>query len=298
MKNRSKSSFAAILIAGTMLILALVFVLVYLPTTRKPAGFDAARAYNDVFVQVSFGPRTPGSTAHSATVDYIRSELEQAGWEVEIQETEMLGHPIRNIIARRGSGSEWVVIGAHYDSRFVADRDPDPVLSAQPVMGANDGASGVAVLLELARSLPKKPEKQIWLVFFDAEDQGNIEGWDWILGSRAFAQSLENSPSAVVVVDMIGDANLNIYREKSSDVALTDEIWSRAAELGYEQFFIDEPKYHILDDHTPFLEKGIRAIDIIDFNYDYWHTSQDTADKVSQESLGVIGEVLLSWLLE
>ncbi len=102
----------------------------------------------------------------------------------------------------------------------VADHDPDPALRTQPVPGANDGASGVAVLLELARSLPETLHAQVWLVFFDAEDQGDIQGWDWILGSRAFAQQLTTKPDAVVVIDMIGDKNLDIYYESNSDRAI------------------------------------------------------------------------------
>ena len=125
----------------------------------------------------------------------------------------------------------------------------------QPVPGANDGASGVAVLLELARTLPADIKGQVWLVFFDAEDQGNIPGWDWILGSRAFAQSLTASPDAVVVIDMIGDADLNIYQEKNSNPAITKEIWDIAAQAGYPQF-IATPKFAMIDDHTPFLAKG------------------------------------------
>ncbi len=207
-----------------------------------------------------------------------------------------MGHPIRNIIAKRGSGSPWLIFGAHFDSRFVADNDPVIANQTLPVPGANDGASGVAVLLEMARVLPKNSDKQVWLVFFDAEDQGRIEGWDWILGSRAFSESLTGKPDAVVVVDMIGDADLNIYREKSSDKAITDSIWQTAAGLGYADNFINEEKYNILDDHLPFLELGIPAVDIIDFDYSYWHTLSDTQDHIWPQSLAVVGTTLLTWL--
>ena len=110
-----------------------------------------------------------------------------------------------------------MIIGAHYDSRLLADPDPDPSLRNQPVPGANDGASGVAVLLELARILPKNLDKTIWLVFFDAEDNGNIPGYDWIMGSRVFVQTLIDKPDEAIIIDMIGDADLNIYQEKNSD---------------------------------------------------------------------------------
>ncbi len=188
-----------------------------------------------------------------------------------------------------------------------ADR-ADPTLRNQPVPGANDGASGVAVLLEMGRILPEylhfpTPDhtlkaQQIWLVFFDAEDNGQIEGWDWILGSRAFVKSLEGEPYAAIVVDMIGDYDQNIYYEKNSNLYLSKQIWDSAADLGFSQWFIPEEKYGILDDHTPFLEKGIPAVDIIDFDYKYWHTTSDTSDKVSVESLKRVGDTLMHWLLQ
>ncbi len=265
-------------------------------TTEKTQSFDAQRAYQHVLTQIDFGPRTPGSTAQEYFIEYASNELENFGWQVEIQNTEIMGHSIRNIIARRGTGPEWVILGAHYDSRFHADEDADPTKAAQPVAGANDGASGVAVLLELARVIPQDINKEIWLVFFDAEDQGRLPGWDWILGSRAFVQELVGKPDAVVVIDMIGDSDLNIYREMASDQSLTDEIWETAANLGFSGTFIDENKYSILDDHVPFIDAGIPAIDIIDIEYDYWHTSEDTADKVSLRSLEIIGMTLLTWL--
>ena len=207
-----------------------------------------------------------------------------------------MDQPVRNVIAKRGTGAPWTILGAHYDSRLKADHDPDPANHDQPVPGANDGASGVAVLLEVARVLPEELEGEVWLAFFDVEDQGQLPGWDWILGSRALADSLEGKPDAVIVVDMIGDADLNIYQENNSDPGLTAEIWDIAARLGYADQFIPQTKFSMLDDHTPFLEKGIRAIDIIDFDYPYWHTIGDTADKVSASSLQAVGDTVLHWL--
>lgn len=269
-----------------------------LPTrTPTPQAFDGQRALQDVARQVDLGPRVVGSDAHAQAVEWIRRTANEAGWQVELQETTHQGQPVRNIIAKRGSGTPWVIIGAHYDSRMLADQDKDPEKAALPVPGANDGASGVAVLLELARVLPKELDKQVWLVFFDSEDNGRLPGWDWILGSRAFAGSLQAAPDQVVVIDMIGDADLNIYKERNSDPALTDDIWGVAAQAGFGEQFIPELKHSMLDDHTPFLEKGITAIDIIDFDYPYWHTSQDTTDKVSAQSLEAVGETLRQWLL-
>ena len=272
--------------------------LVILGACKKPIkpDFNSTRAYEDVLYQVDLGPRTMGSQAHAQTEDWIVSELQEAGLDVVIQESSWSGDAIRNIIASRGQGTPWIILGAHYDSRFVADRDPDPRNWSSPVPGANDGASGVAVLLELARSLPNHIDKRIWFVFFDAEDNGNYPGWDWLVGSQAFVRELEGIPDAVVVVDMIGDADLNLYLERASDVSLSMEIWSLANELGYTQF-IPEYKYQIIDDHVPFLQAGIRAIDIIDFDYPYWHTVGDTPDKLSVDSLEAVGETLLAWLI-
>lgn len=259
--------------------------------------FDQYRAYRDVEMQLSFGPRTPGSQAHQNTINYILEQTRSAGWQVELHQTQQMGHPITNVIAKRPNPNmKQIIIGAHFDSRFYSDQDSNPANHSQPVPGANDGASGVAVLLELSRSLPPNLPFEIWLVFFDAEDQGNIPGWDWILGSRAFVEEIPIHPAAVVILDMIGDADLNIYLERNSNPQLASQIWETARNLGYEQYFIPQYKYSILDDHTPFLEKGYPAVDVIDFDYPYWHTTQDTLDKVSAESLGIVGETIHRWL--
>lgn len=257
--------------------------------------FDGQRALADVETQVAFGPRTPGSSGHAQALEWMRAELSAAGWETRIQSAERLGHPIQNVIAYRGEETPQIILGAHYDTRMFADHDPDPAKQLEPVPGANDGASGVAVLLELARILPHD-SVPVWLVFFDAEDNGRIEGWDWILGSQAFVDELDFHPEMAVIVDMIGDADQNIYIERNSNPELVREIWDVAAELGYEQSFIPEPKYSMLDDHTPFLQAGIPAVDIIDFDYPYWHTTDDTVDKVSAESLEAVGRTLQEWI--
>ena len=281
-------------------ILPIFLLLIFLLTACQKQqavshSFDGQRAYQDAVNQMQFGPRIPGSAAHQSAVDYIQDELEKAGWQVEIQKVTYQDQPVENIIAKRGETTAPVILGAHYDSRMHGDQDPDKSLQTQPVPGANDGASGVAVLLEIARVLPAD-EKNVWLVFFDSEDQGNITGWNWLLGSTVYANSLKVTPQAVVVIDMIGDSDLNIYREKSSTKSLTDSIWKTAASLGYSGQFIDEEKYTMLDDQIPFLDKGFKAVDIIDFNYPYWHTTQDTIDKISASSLEVIGKTLLAWL--
>ena len=289
----------AIYLTGIGLLLALVLVWyagAFL-TEPEPEFFDGERALADVEVQVAFGPRIPGTDGHARVIEWIRAELSASGWESRIQSEKMLQHPIQNIVAYRGDEMPQVILAAHYDTRMFADNDPDPSKQFDPVPGANDGASGVAVLLELARVLPDETIP-IWLVFFDAEDNGRIQGWDWILGSTAFVAELDANPEAVVIVDMIGDADLNIYKERTSDQELVNEIWAVAAALGYEQTFIPEPKYSMLDDHTPFLQAGISAVDIIDFDYPYWHTTQDTVDKVSGQSLEIVGRTLEKWIAQ
>jgi glutaminyl-peptide cyclotransferase len=269
------------------------------PAAAEPARvFDAQQAMADLTYQVELGPRIPGSAAHEKVVQWLMDSLGNAGWMVSRQETTRMDHPLVNVIAKRGSGSPWVVIGAHYDSRLWANQDQDPTKEEDPVPGANDGASGVAVLTELGRTLPGNLPGQVWLVFFDAEDNGEIPGWDWLLGSEAFVDSLKSKPDAAIVLDMIGDANLNIYEERNSNQQITKQVWDTAAKLGYSGQFISSEKFSMLDDHTPFLNAGIPAIDIIDFDYRYWHTTQDTVDKTSANSLKAVGDTIQTWIIQ
>ncbi|PWH17425.1 MAG: hypothetical protein DDG60_02225 [Anaerolineae bacterium] len=282
----------ALLVLG----LGLMFVWLTRPQSLEQT-FDGERAYQDVIRQVAFGPRLPGSEGHARTIDYIQAELQRAGWQSEVLSSEFRGQRVQNIRAWRTQSAPVILLGAHYDTRMYADNDPNPENHSQPVPGGNDGASGVAVLLELARVLP--PEAvPVELVFFDAEDNGRIADWDWILGSSAYAEALVHHPQAVLIVDMIGDADLNIYMERNSDPQLVRQIWDVAHRLGYAQFFIPQYKYRVLDDHIPFLAKGIRAVDIIDLDYPYWHTVADTPDKVSARSLEIVGKTVLAWILE
>jgi glutaminyl-peptide cyclotransferase len=264
--------------------------------SNKSISFNEERAFADVENQLAFGPRTPESEGHAKFITWLESELKKSGWQTTIQQGEMMGHPIKNIVARRGDETPKILLIAHYDSRLLADNDPDPGKHSSPVAGANDGASGVAVLLELSRILPRD-SVPIGFVFLDAEDNGHIPSWDWILGSRYFVSEMVFRPQAVILVDMIGDADLHIYKEINSDPGLTSQIWDVAKKLGYEKYFIDEIKHQILDDHVPFIEAGIPALDIIDIEYAYWHTTLDTTDKVSPRSLGVVGDTLLQWIL-
>ncbi len=264
----------------------------------KPEFFDGNRAYQDVAAQVAFGPRTPGSEAHEKTIEYIRDTLEEEKWLVEIHAERYKGQMIQNVIARRSDIPPQIIIGAHYDSRLFAEQDPDLMKQMEPVLGANDGASGVAVLLELGRVLPESTVP-VWLVFFDAEDQGGIPGWEeYSIGSKLFVQKYAVKPRAVIIVDMVGDENLRLLQEKQSSPRLNDEIWELAANMGFSVYFVPESRYTIEDDHVPFLNVGIPAIDIIDIEYQYWHTSYDTLDKISIQSLTIVGSVLQEWVTQ
>ncbi len=256
--------------------------------------FDGQRAYQHVLRQCEFGPRYVGSEAGQQTAQYIAEELSRLGWTTEMQEFAYRGIVGRNVVGSKGRGP-LVVLGAHYDTRSVADRDPfDP---SQPVLGANDAASGVAVLLELARTLDiNSITAEVWLVFFDAEDQGGIGGWPFSVGAAFMAEHLLKRPQAVVVVDMVGDAEQEIFFERNSDRELSSAIWAIAEQLGYQQHFVPEYGHAIIDDHLPFIDRGIIAVDIIDIDYPYWHTTEDTPDKVSSESLERVGRVLETWM--
>jgi Zn-dependent M28 family amino/carboxypeptidase len=272
--------------------------------------FDGAHAFQTYLAaQMNLGPRPVGTKEDRATGDYILAQLKESKWGTITQEFVYRNVPVRNVIGKAAEGrGPIIILGAHYDTRKRADQDkqhPD-----QPVPGANDGASGVAVLLELARTLDvSKLHNEVWLAFFDAEDNGELPGcivwtnlcdsnepWPWSVGASYVADHLDKKPEAVIVVDMIGDKDQNIYYEQNSDKQFQEQLWGIAARLGYSSQFVPQYKWSMSDDHTPFLEKGIRAVDLIDFDYPYWHTVQDTIDKCSPESLEHVGRVLQTWL--
>jgi glutaminyl-peptide cyclotransferase len=262
---------------------------------QAASGFNSQRAFQDLAYQVNLGPRIPGSTAHTQTINWILAQLNQAGWDAKIVKSQINGLTAYNILARRGTGPI-ILLGAHFDTRRYADQDPDASRREDPVPGANDGASGVAVLIELARSLPLKLNNEIWLVFFDLEDQGGIDGHDFIEGSTAFANQMTEQPAKAVIIDMIGDSNLDVYYEESSSKNELQSIWKTAADLGFSNSFIPQYKYNMIDDHTPFLKLGIPAVDLIDFDYPAWHTTADNLSNVSEKSLKIVGETLWNWL--
>ncbi len=221
------------------------------------------------------------------------------GWQVREQQFEFNGVRGRNIVGQRANGrGDVIIIGAHYDTRPAADRDPHTDLRQQWIEGANDGASGVAVLLELARVLEdaKLENNDVRLAFFDAEDRGGLDEWEFSVGAVAMAKNPDVTPHSVVVVDMIGDSNQEIFFDRNSDKTLRQEIWGVAADLGFGHYFIAEPRYKIIDDHIPFKKSGIPSVVLIDFDYPYWHTTEDTVDKINPESLRRVGRTLEVWL--
>lgn len=273
------------------LIFVALFVFALVACTGGERRFSGKRALAHVRALCEIGPRPVGSKENAKAAEYIARVLERHGWQVEVQSFAYSGVPVRNVIGTKGQGPV-IILGAHFDTRPVADKDPAD--RSLPVMGANDGGSGTAVLLELARVLGKRAtdQAQVKLAFFDAEDRGELGGWPWCVGSEHMARTLTSRPAYVVVVDMVGDDDQRIYYEWSSTLWLSEKLWQTAERLGYSQHFIPEHRYSIIDDHTPFLQRGMNAALIIDFDYPYWHTRYDTLDKISADSLQRVGDVL------
>lgn len=291
---RNTRKFALVTLFAVVVVLGLWGLAFFF--NASPATFSGGRAYAHVTAQMELGPRVTGSAANQAAGQYIAGQLKTVGWSVEFQPFVYQDTPARNVVARANVGKGPVIIlGAHYDSRRRADRDPAHLI--EPVPGADDGASGVAVLLELARTLDRqKIPNELWLAFFDAEDNGGLDGWDWIVGSTYMANHLTVQPEAMILVDMVGDADQRFYFDSNSDPGLSAQVWATAARLGYGEHFIPVARWAMTDDHIPFAQRGVPALDIIDFDYPYWHTTADTADKVSADSLERIGRVLEAFL--
>lgn len=258
--------------------------------------------------QVSFGPRNPGSAGHRQVHDFLQVELSKHADLVETQSFEVFYdgecYEMANISAlfrsSDGQSEPYVILAAHFDTRPQAERDPDPALRHTPIIGANDGASGVAVLMEIAGVLATgRPPVPIKLIFFDGEDFGPSADM-MFLGSRRFAADIDPSEvKYMILLDMVGDAELDIFIEASSYAGapqLVDAVWASAASIGHSAIFHNEVCHWILDDHVPFLNRGIPAIDIIDFDYPFWHTTEDTIDKCSKESLNTVRDVVLNFV--
>lgn len=271
--------------------------------------FDGGKSFSYLEKQVSFGPRNPMSAGHEECKNWLVSELEKYANRVVKQEfmhfDPRLNKNIRmtNIVASFNLNAERrIILCAHWDTRPRADKDL-PENAGKPILGANDGASGVAVLLEIARVMKAQlPEVGVDIVLFDGEDygpEGVLE--EYFLGSKYFAKNLgKYKPVFGILLDMVGDAQLNLPVESQSNYyarAIVDKVWSAAEELGYSQFE-RRVGYAVNDDHIALIEAGIPCIDIIDFEYPdksnkYWHTLQDTPDKCSPQSLKVVGQTVL-----
>ncbi len=278
--------------------------------------FSEQRAYSLVEEQVAFGPRVPGTAAHDAARQWLVSDL---GMRADRIVEQRVALPLPSGDTLRGSNiiASWnldaprrILLSAHWDSRPVADNDPDPLLRDRPVPGANDGASGVAVLLEIARLLEehdRDAETGVDIVLFDLEDLGTIDPavpdslrLPFAIGSEIFVRdNPQYRPAWGVLLDMVGDADLRLPQEGYSvqhAPAVVERVWAAARRAGAPAF-VDEVGPPIQDDHVPFLRQSIPVIDLIQTPFpDTWHTTSDTPANVSAESLGQVGRVLVELL--
>ena len=267
--------------------------------------FNEQTAFEYLEKQCAFGPRNPGSDGHQKCLAFLIAELKKSTDHVETQQfTQML--PVQskmadmtNVIAHFGTGSSPVILCAHWDTRPVADEDPDPSRHHEPILGANDGASGVAVLLEMARLFKSSPPPvPVDIVLFDGEDAGIGHDPDsWCLGSKFYSESpkVKRFARFAVLLDLIGDQDQHLpveYYSKTYAPHVVDRVWGIAESLGISAFSRDIGTA-VVDDHLNLLRAGIPTVDIIDFDYPYWHTMGDTPEHCSEESLGNIGRVLV-----
>jgi glutaminyl-peptide cyclotransferase len=278
--------------------------------TRIPV-FNGDAAFTHLVAQCDFGPRNPGSVGHQKALDYFLNVLTTLADTVSTQSfTEIMPRSkqkveMHNIIAQfNPKAKKQIMISAHWDTRPWGDRSLGIMRKDQPILGANDGASGVAILLELAKVLHDNPQKiGVNLVLFDAEDFGSSgDSWSYCKGSQYFAKNLPITlPEYAINLDMVGDANLEIYIERISykqNPSLVLDLWGLAEELKLSGFK-KMAKYSIFDDHVPLYElAGIPAVDIIDFDYpdektNYHHTYNDIVENCSPESLRQVGTLMV-----
>lgn len=297
-----------------------VLYLAFLPLMsgcqKSRTGFDGEAAYRYAGTQVSFGPRIPGSPGWQKAGDWIVAQMRtRADTVIEQRWTHTLASgdsiPMRNILARfRPAATDRVLYLTHWDTRPIADSDPNPANRTRPILGANDGASGVGLFVALGDLLKKTPPNVgVDLLFVDGEDYGSFgpPEVDVLIGSTYFASHLPSpgyQPMFGVLFDMIGDKDLDIYQEQNSIARapeVVSRVWEAAANLGYSRSFIPEAKYAVTDDHIPLLQAGLRVIDVIDLDYgsgnSYHHTLADTMDKISARSLGIVGDVAASLVM-
>jgi Zn-dependent M28 family amino/carboxypeptidase len=273
-----------------------------------PAGFDGEAALRYVRAQVAFGPRVPGTVAAARAGDWLVAQMRERADTVIVQRwthTTRTGATVqmRNIFSRiRPALAERVLYVAHWDTRPVSENESDYDMRERPGDGANDGASGVGMLMALADALKRTPPSVgVDILFVDGEDYGTFgPDLDVIIGATYFAANLpvrDYRPTFGVVWDMIGDSDLRILQEGHSlRVApqVVERVWARAAELGHATHFVRTTGSQIMDDHVPLQRLGWPVIDVIDLDYPYHHTTGDTIDKISARSLRVVGEVALA----
>jgi glutaminyl-peptide cyclotransferase len=275
--------------------------------------FDGARALTYVQTQLDFGPRIPGSPGHVATGDWIVAQLRPlADTVIEQRFTHTTADgstlPMRNIFAQfNPAATKRILYVTHWDTRPISEKGNDAAEQARPVPGANDGASGTAMLLVLAEALKALPPTVgVDLLFTDGEDYGSFDTMtDVLIGARYYAEHIlpdsAYRPMFGVLWDMIGHRNLRLPQEAYSAEAAPEVnqlVWDAAARLGHSDIFVPQVKYQIQDDHIPLIEKGFRIVDVIDLDFPWHHTPFDTIDKVSARSLEVVGRVALLLIRE
>lgn len=275
-------------------------------------GFDGAAAMALVERQVAFGPRIPGSEGHRAMGEWLVTEMRQRADTVLVQDwvhaaADGKRLPMRNVLARfRPAESRRVLYLAHWDTRPISDKETDPARRAMPVPGANDGASGVAILFGVADVLKRTPPGVgVDLLFVDGEDYGDFDTrTDVLIGSTHFAANPPEpgyAPMFGVLFDMVGKPNTVFEQEGWSQQGAPEvlqRVWSTAQRMGHGATFSNRQGLAITDDHLPLLDKGHRVINIIDLDYRWHHTPDDTPDKVSQRSLQIVGDVAVTVLRE
>ncbi len=293
---------------------SLFLTLIFLGCQSNVPRFDEDHAFSYLVAQCDFGPRNPGSDGYYACLDYLITELDQSANEIILQDFSYQErrynkrYNLENIIARFNPDSEFqTVISAHWDTRPWADQEDLRQDRDQPIIGANDGASGVAILLELAKIMGENPPPiGVNLVFFDGEDLGVPgENDTYCQGSRFFAKNLPiPRPDEAINLDMVGDKQLVLPIERYSleyHPELVRHLWDRAKDMGLDAF-IGRVDYAIYDDHIPLNEiAGIPSIDIIDFKYpnsyaNFWHTMNDIPENCSEESLGQVGALMVDYI--
>lgn len=270
--------------------------------------FNAQNAFKYIEKQCEFGPRNPGSEGHKKCKAFLVEELKKFTPRVKEQNFQYEDNErkvtldLTNIIASFGDQEQRILLCAHWDTRPFADRN-DP-FSEEPILGANDGGSGVALLLEIAKHISENPLKNygIDIVFFDAEDWGyEGDAEKFCIGSKYFAENMEGiSPVYGILVDLIADKNPTYKMDGYSLYYASDylyKVWKKAQSLGYTEF-ADENLGYIIDDHVGLLLKGYPVIDIIDLDFPQWHTLQDTPENCSAQGLIAVGETILALIYE